>query len=149
MKIVEELYYHNSFVPKYLSELKVALRESGIMPPQEPKTVYVNIKDDIKKTDFWQNSFIFVNKRKQVDRSEIKDIKDIDILKSYGPVNLRTGFTKDTAVFEDESKQMEDKITKQYELKSFQKPILRKALYKLEFYKFDNLKKYLLNHWGK
>lgn len=142
MKIIEELYYHSSYIPKYITELKTALRERGIMPPQEPKTIHLKVKEDIKKTDFWNNGFIFINKRKEADRSGIKDINDIDVSKTYGPVSLRSGFTQDRTIFVDEKKTEEEKITKQFELRSFNEAIIRKALSKLDFYKFDNLKKY-------
>jgi len=142
MKIVEELYYHSSYIPKYITELKTVLRESGIMPPQEPKTIHLKVKGDIKKTDFWKKGFIFINKRVEADRSGIKDINDIDVFKTYGPVRLRTGFTRDRAIFMDEAETEEEKITKQFELNSFNEAIIRKALSKLDFYKFDNLKKY-------
>jgi len=142
MKIVEELYYHSSYIPKYIRELKTALRESGIMPPQEPKTIHLKVKEDIKKTDFWNNGFLFINKRVEADRSGIKDINDIDVSKTYGPVRLRTGFTQEKTIFEEETKPEEEKITKQFELKTFNEAIARKALSKLDFYKFDNLKKY-------
>jgi type III restriction enzyme len=142
MKIVEELYYHSSYIPKYITELKTALRESGIMPPQESKTIHLKVKEDIKKTDFWNNGFIFINKRVEADRSGIKDINDINVSKTYGPVRLRTGFTQERTIFEEETKPEEEKITKQFELKAFNESIIRKALSKLDFYKFDNLKKY-------
>lgn len=142
MKIIEELYYHSSYIPKYITELKTALRESGIMPPQEPKIIHLKVKKDIKKTDFWNNGFLFINKRVEANRSGIKDINDIDVSKTYGPVRLRTGFTQERTIFEEETKPEEEKITKQFELKTFNEAIVRKALSKLDFYKFDNLKKY-------
>lgn len=142
MKIVEELYYHSSHKPKYIRELKTALRETGIMPPQEPKTIHLNVKENIKSTDFWKEGFIFINRRVEVDRSKIRDIDDIDVSKNFGPYNLRTGFTQDRAIFEEEIKTEEDRTTKGFELKTFNEAILRKALSKLDFYKFDNLRKY-------
>ena len=142
MKIVEELYYHSSHKPRYILELKTALRESGIMPPQEPKTIHLKVKQDIKKTDFWKKGFIFINRRVEADRSKIKDINDIDVSKTYGPVSLRTGFTQERAIFVEETKSEEERITKQFELQSFNEAIIRKSLSKLDFYKFDNLQKY-------
>ncbi len=142
MKIVEELYYHSSYKPKYITELTTTLRATGIMPPQEPKTVYLKVKDDIKKTPFWKNGFIFINQRVEVDRSKIKDISDIDVSKNFGPFNLRTGFTQDRFIFVEEKKLEEDKTTKPFELKDFNETIIRKALSNLDFYKFDNLQKY-------
>jgi len=142
MKIVEELYYHSSHRPKYILELKAVLRQSGIMPPQEPTTIHLRVKEDIKKTDFWGNGFIFVNEKVEADRSKIRDINDIDVSKTYGPVELKTGFIRDRTIFVDEIRTENDKITKQLELGFFNKSIIRKATSKLEFYKFSNLRKY-------
>ena len=141
LKVIEELYYHSSHNPKYIQELTIALRNTGILPPQEPKTVQLKIKDTIMNTDFWKKGFIFINKKVEADRSKIKDINDLDVSKVYKH-SLRTGFTQERALFVEELKSEEDKITKQVEIKSFNEPIIRKALSKLEFYKFDNLKKY-------
>ena len=142
MKIVEELYYHSSHNPRYIQELKTALRETGIMPQYEPKEIQLKVKENIKKTDFWKNGFIFINCRVEKDRSNIKDIDDIDDSKCFGPYNLRSGFTYDRAIFLEEIKPEKDKITKQFELKNFNEAIIRKAISKLDFYKFDNLRKY-------
>jgi len=142
MKIVEELYYHSPNIPKYITELTIALKNTGIMPPQEPKTVHLKVKENIKNTDFWENGLIFLNEKEKIDRSKIKDINDINVSKTYGTINLRTGFTQDKAVFTEETKPEKDRITKQFELLNFNKAIIRKALSKLDFYKFNNLRKY-------
>ena len=142
LKILEELYYHSSHKPKYIQELKTSLRDSGIMPPQEPRKVRLKVKDDIKKTNFWKNGFIFTNKKVKEDRSKVKKLEDLDISKSFGPINLRTGFTQEKAIFKDELKPEQDKITRSYKLSDFSETILQKALNQLDFYKFNNLKKF-------
>jgi len=142
LKIIEELYYHSSHNPRYIQELKTALRDTGIMPPQEPKTIHIKVKESIKNTDFWKKGFIFINKRAKSDRSKIKDINDLDVSKNFGPHNLRSGFTYDRAIFAEEKIPEEEKTTKQFEIKDFNESILRKAISKLDFYKFDNLQKY-------
>jgi len=110
MKIVEELYYHSSYIPRYITEITSVLRESGIMPPQETKTIHLKVKENIKEIDFWKEGFIFINTRDKTDRSGIKDINDIDVSKTYGPIRLRTGFTQERIIFEEEKKQEEEKI---------------------------------------
>lgn len=141
LKIIEELYYHSSHNPRYIQELTIALRESGIWPQREPRTIHLKVKKNIKSTDFWKKGFIFVNTREEVDRTKIKDIDDIDISKVYKH-ELLTGFAQERIVFEDESKPEQEKTTRQFEPRSFNETILRKAISKLDFYKFDNLKKY-------
>jgi len=142
LKIIEELYYHSSHNPRYIQELTIALKETGIIPPQEPKTIHLKVKDDIKKTDFWKNGFIFINQKIEVDRSQIKNLSDIDISNNLGVFTLRTGFTQERMIFVDEVKTEEEIVTKQIEIKNFNEAILRKALSKLDFYRFDNLQKY-------
>jgi len=140
LKSIEELYYHSLHNPRYIQELTIALKNTGIIP-DEQKTVHLKVKDLIKKTPFWKNGFIFINEKIESDRSKIKDINDIDVSRVYN-YNLRTGFTQERAVFVDELKVEEEKITRQFALKNFNETIIRKALSKLEFYKFDNLQKY-------
>jgi len=104
MKILEELYYHSSYVPQYIAELKTALRESGIMPPQEPKTVTLKVKEDFKNTEFWKSGLIFTNSRKKNDGLKLEDISTIIQNKVYGPVVLKSGRLQEEALFEMESR---------------------------------------------
>ena len=140
LRVIEELYYHSLHNPRYIQELTIALKNTGIIP-DEQKTIHLKVKDLLKETHFWRNSFIFINKRVEADRSKIKDINDIDISRVYS-YNLRTGFTQERTVFVDELKAEEEKITKPFEIGGFCQAIIRKALAKLDFYKFDNLQKY-------
>lgn len=141
MKILEELYYHSSYVPEYISELKSALRESGIMPPQEPKTVTLKVKEDFKNTEFWKKGLIFINSRKKKDGLKLEDISQIIQNKVYGPVVLKSGRLQEEALFENEKSEHQQK-TKNIELKDFSDAVIRKAIAKNDFYRFDNLKKY-------
>lgn len=141
MKILEELYYHSSHVPKYITELKAALKESGIMQPQEPKTVKLKVKEDFKKTEFWKSGLIFTNSRKKNDGLKLEDISTIIQNKVYGPVVLKSGRFQEEALFENGKSEHQQK-TKNIELKDFSDAVIRKAIAKNDFYRFDNLKKY-------
>ena len=141
MKILEELYYHSSYVPQYISELKSALRESGIMSPQEPKTVKLKVKENFKNTEFWKKGLIFINSRKKKDGLKIEDISDIIQNKVYGPVVLKSGRLQEEALFENGKSEHQQKA-ENIQLKDFSDAIIRKAIAKDGFYRFDNLKKY-------
>jgi len=141
IKILEELYYHSSYVPQYISELKSALRESGIMSPQEPKTVKLKVKEDFKNTEFWKSGLIFINSRKKNDGLKLEDISTIIHNKVYGPVVLKSGRLQEEALFENGKSENQQK-TKNIELKDFSDAVIRKAIAKNDFYRFDNLKQY-------
>ncbi len=143
IKILEELYYHSANNPKYISELTFSLKESGIMP-YETKEVELKIKDTIKNTDFWKYGLIYINKRIKAENSTIKTIEDMDIPKIYN-CNLYTEKSKEISVLDENTDKNVNNInyaTKNIVLESFSDYIIKKAIAKLDFYKFNNLKKY-------
>jgi len=141
LRILEELYYHSAHNPRYIQELKTALVDTGIIPP-EKKEIHLKVKDDFKQSDFWNNGFIFINEKKESDRSTIKDVSDLEIDQLY-KCNLRTGYVRDIYIFDEQNKKdVDEKKSKIYTLDDFGPTILRKALSKYEYYHFDNLNKY-------
>ena len=142
LKIIEELHYHCKYDPKYLQEITKALKESGIIPLEE-KEIVLKVKSIIKETEFWKKGILFVNNREEVDRSKIESIDDIDIAKIY-KYKLPTGFIEEKVIFEeDKTVNNYPKTTiKTFQLGNFEDTILRRAMAKLDFYRFNNLKKY-------
>ncbi len=142
LKIIEELYYHSVNNPRYIQELTIALKEAGIMP-HETKELELRVKDEIKKSDFWNNAFIFINKREKQDRSKLRTLQDINISKAY-KYNLATGMTREfTVLAEYEPPGVFQTVTNPpIKLKIFGDAVIRKTMAKLDFYRFNNLKEY-------
>jgi type III restriction enzyme len=147
LKILEELYYHSSHNPRYIQELTTVLKESGIMP-HETKEVELKVKEEVKRTGFWKNGLIFVNKRRKVDRSRIRTVRDIDTARAYA-CRLLTGFSEESAVLEEnpqdtgnEAGRIVETVTRMFRLGDFGDAVIRKAMARLDFYRFNNLKKY-------
>lgn len=101
------------------------------------------MKPEIKNTDFWKKGFLFVNKKVEADRKGIKTIDDIEIERTY-KYRLPTGFMKEDAILQEEttSKNSFETVTRTVSLGDFGDTIIRKAMAKLDFYRFSNLKKY-------
>jgi len=144
LRIVETLHYHSAHNPKYIDEIKSTLTEMGIIPEKYvQKDLF--IKDSFKKTDFWKNGVVFINDRVPNPRTEILSLDDARIERTYS-YKLRTGELREDVVFEEkgESKSVKDveqsKI--KYKLSDFGENIVRGALDKFEFYKFETLKRY-------
>ncbi|HQK58721.1 MAG TPA: DEAD/DEAH box helicase family protein [Candidatus Pacearchaeota archaeon] len=144
LRIVETLHYHSAHNPKYIDEIKSALTEMGVIPEKHvQKDLF--IKDSFKKTDFWKNGVVFINDRVPNPRTEILSLDDARIERTYS-YKLRTGELREDVVFEEkgESKSVKDveqsKI--KYKLSDFGENIVRGALDKFEFYKFETLKRY-------
>ncbi|CUS88761.1 type III restriction enzyme [Candidatus Kryptonium thompsonii] len=144
LRIIETLHYHSAHNPKYIEEIKSALTEMGIIPEKHVQ-VDLFIKDSFKKTDFWKNGVIFINDRVPNLRTEIFSLDDAKIERIY-TYKLKTGELRENVILEEEKK---EKLTRdvvlskrKYKLLDFGENIIRGALDKFEFYKFETLKKY-------
>lgn len=143
LRICEELYYHSAYNPRYIDELNTALEEIGIKA-KETKEVDLKLKESFKQTPFYKTGLVFINERKKYDRSDIFSLSSTLINKKH-QVSLKTGYTKTTVAFEKQSNTSVERQQKVYNLISFGIPVVRKAMNKLEFYQFNNLKKHLPN----
>ncbi|MBW1616663.1 MAG: DEAD/DEAH box helicase family protein [Deltaproteobacteria bacterium] len=147
LRILEQLHYHSLNDSRYISELTDELEKTGIIPEKETRNIVtVSIKDKIKKTDFWQNGSIFYNRQKTDNRKHIKSISGIT-KETIFKYKLRTNKTTEESAFKNgkkENKQEETKI-KSVKLNKIEKHINRKALDKINFYQFYNLKQFFPN----
>ena len=144
MRIGEELYYHSPHNPQYIQELNTALQEIGIKP-KESKQIYLNLKEDFKKSDFYEKGIVFVNERKKYDRSDINGFDSTLITKKH-KVSLATGYSRAISLFtEAVTMSAPEKIQKDFYLVSFGERLILKALCRLDFYNFSNLRSWLPN----
>lgn len=141
LRVLEELYYHSAYNPRYIQELKTALRETGIIP-QRTKEIQLKVKDSFKKSEFWKNAIIFLNKKIRNDRLDILSLSDNIEFKTEFKYNLRTGYSKDLIIFDNSEQLVIEKDTEVYKISDFDTHVIRKALNKIDFFKFSNLKAY-------
>jgi type III restriction enzyme len=102
------------------------------------------IKEDFKKTDFWQKGVIFLNERVLNTRKDIFGLQDAKIRINY-QYELKTGELKEEVILSESEISKSHTVTKskiKVKLSDFNENIIRTALDKFEFYKFENLKKY-------
>lgn len=145
MRICEELYYHASYNPRYIQELNTALIEIGIKAPKNIQRE-LKIKDSFTQTVFYKSGFLFKNEQKKYNREDIFGLKS-SIIQQTHQVKLQTGIVREKQVFTDNSITKDYINTKdqEYNLIDFGERVIRKAINKLDFYRFDNLQKYLPN----
>jgi len=140
LRVCEELYYHSAYNPKYISELNKALEQIG-MKDSRTRELPLYVKDDFKKTDFYKRGIMYVNKQVANDRQDISELSPI-IRDKERKVRLNTGLTKVSTAFEFEMEAQQGLQNKTYSLSNISYTIKKKALNKLKFYRFSNLKKY-------
>ena len=143
MRVCEELYYHSTYNPKYISELNKALEEIG-MRDGRTKPLPLKLKEEFKASSLYKTGVIYLNKSEKNDRSDIDELSP-EIRDKERKVRLSTGSTEVTTVFDDNSNVSPTTKTKVYKFKDFAMPIKRRAIDKLRFYYFNHLKGYFPN----
>lgn len=143
MRICEELYYHSTYNPKYIQELTSALVTSGILADKTVKRT-MSIKDDFKETKFFKSGMLFLNEQEKYKREDVFGLPS-SVRDTLYKVSLRTGFNLSSGIFDEQSKKGVEKKERDFSIKDFNSTVVKKAIYKLEFYSFYNLKTYFPN----
>jgi len=141
LRICEELFYHSAENPRYISELDIALNQIG-MKDSRMVQQFLSLKGSFKKTDFYKNGMIYVNELVKNKRENSKAI-DERIINKIFKVSLSSGHMNISTVF-DTKKEYENfsKEVKELNFNLLGNNVIKKAMDKLPFYKFNNLKKY-------
>lgn len=145
LRTLEELYYHSQQDSRYISELKIALIETG-MQDDNRVTRELKIKDSFKETDFWKHGLIFLNEKRENPRDDIFGLDEKVIGNQIFNYTLKSGLSRSISIFDDEETNSSvDTKDKMFALKSFGSHIVRKAMQRNSFYLFNNLKKFFPN----
>jgi type III restriction enzyme len=140
MRICEELYYHSSYNPKYIQELNSALIKTGIVADKTIKRNLI-IKDGFKETKFYKSGILYLNEQEKYNRDDVFSLPS-SVRDTLYKISLRTGLSLSSGLFDEQLQKGLERKEKDFYLKEFNKTIIKKALFKLEFYSFSNLKKY-------
>ena len=140
LKILEDFFYHSKTDSKYIDELRTALVSTGIIPP-EAKEISVKVKDTIKKTEFWKDGVLFLNKKVPNLKKETSNLLGMSIQKSF-KFSLYTGITSDLEIFEPKTGLDPVRESKGFKFSEIPIEIVLKAMSMLNFYHFTNLTKY-------
>lgn len=143
LRICEELYYHSAYNPKYIQELNQALQEIGIKAKTTTQKS-IKIKDTFKATQLFKSGHIFLNERVKYARDDVHAL-DSSLIPNPYKHELYTGYTTTSTAFELKQEKGSNRKSKDHPLSSFGIAIIRKAIQRLEFYEFNNLKRYLPN----
>lgn len=143
LRVCEELYYHSAYNPRYIQELNKALEEIGIKA-KETVSKQILLKNDFKNTLINKTGLISLNVQQKHNPEDIFGLTSSIIEQTY-KVTLKTGFTKSSRAFSNIQTAIVDRQEKEYKLLDFGNHMIRKAINKLEFYQFSNLKLFLPN----
>ena len=143
LRILEELHYHCLAEPLYITELKSALKEQGLLD-DELQDKELTIKEKFKQTNFFKSGIIYLNTQELNDYKNIKSFEDLNVKRKSFEYDILSNIGKETDLLNDlESKEKAiQKKSKIIVVKKIPKQIVQKALAKNAFYRFNLLKKY-------
>lgn len=140
LRVIEKLHYHCYHEPRYIQELKTALREKGIIPDNR-KQLDLFLKDDFKETRLYKKGLVFVNERKKLAQVEDDGTIGGAILSRVFKVMMPTGKMRSGLIFGDAaSSEVLTSITIDIKLCELGKHVLRSALNCFSTYYFESLK---------
>lgn len=140
LRVCEELHYHCSHNPRYIQELTTALQEIGIVP-KEKREVFLELKEDFKESRFYKTGFVLVNKKVENDPKHLFEYQEPAIRKQHR-FKLRTYLSAESVIFDEQEKTQSDRKTQIYNLINWDKTIIKKAMNKIPFFRFNNIKRY-------
>lgn len=145
LRVIEQLHYHSANNPRYISELKQVLRESGIYDDQNLEERELKLKESFKKTRTYTDGVVWMNKRlsyEQLLEQRQESLFDTNFIPKSFEVKLPTYGVRDIEAF-DEGNYVSDSleaITFKFG-KVISNNIVRTAINRNRKFSFDNLQK--------
>lgn len=100
LRVLEQLYYHCSHNPRYIDDMKKALRNAGLID-ETARKVPLRLKDTFKATEFYRSGHIWVNERVKNARDDVWELADYMPNKTLEYSDLLTGRVVETSAFSD------------------------------------------------
>ncbi len=150
LRILEELYFHSEDEPSYISEIRKALQELGLLEKDDKKPIEFKLalKEQYKNNKAFNNKLIFTNEKIENNYEYVKDIESFGIKKRNFEYELESGKGRLVGIFEkaDDTTVTDKKNYSSHDLVSFlSENIIKNALLQFPIFTFKNLKRYFPN----
>ena len=141
--LLETLHYHTVNEPQYLKNLVAALNEMNLPTGEDKKNplLDVKIKPSFKRTKLWKEGAIYYNEKVEVDDSYYDNLAKYGI-DNQSDITINWKFTAKEVTYQSNQvyEDYRDTHTVAVEL---DRRYFVKAMNRLTFYHYSNLKKYL------
>ena len=145
LRVLEELHYHSIHDSRYISEIRTALIEQGMMD-ERVITRELKLKDKFKKTHFYKYGVIYLNDQVPKDYQHVQSFDDLTNLsvkqKNY-EYTIHTGSAGETTAMEAGTAPMQQNGDgRDIPIVDIEQNILRSAIARNPFFTFASLKQY-------
>lgn len=144
LRILEELYYHCSHNPKYIQDIRNALRETGMLD-DSARTVNLRLKDSFKQSSLYTAGHVWANERIRNPREGVAGLDAYKVPSSFIYPTLMTGRVTESSAFGTKASQVvsgKEPVARDFELAGFGRGILGFAMDANDFFHFSSLKSY-------
>ncbi len=147
LRVLEELHYHSVNNPRYISEIRTALIDEGLMD-ENIKERPITLKRSFKDTDFYEKGVIWLNQRKKKGYQHVQsfdDLTTLNIKQKNHPHTIYEGSGGVTTILKDTDTSyttVHQGPGTDIRVNKIEQNIVFEAIARNPFYKFDNLKQY-------
>lgn len=141
--ILETLHYHTMNEPQYLKQLVGSLKQMDLPTGKDSKNppIEIKVKPEFKRTNAYRNGKIYYNESVDVPSSYFDSIQKygiehrVDLQRNLNYGSREVNYSAYSANVE----------TKTISVSRFDDRYVKKAIQKIDFYQFSNLKQYIPN----
>ncbi len=143
LRVIEELHYHSINDSRYISELRTALIEEGIIDSGEV-TRMLKLKQPFKRTDFYKYGVIWLNDRLPKDYRYVNSFSDLGVTRRNYVHRIATGQGDAQAVFDTDGQTpvVHDENRRDVKIPNLGRNIVQAAIARNPFFTFASLKRY-------
>ena len=146
LRVLEELHYHSIHDSRYISEIRTALIDEGMMD-ERLETRQFKLKDGFKDTDLYKHGVVWLNKQVPKDYQHVQSFADLAKLgvkqKNYEHA-IYTGAGGVTTVMENAAVPVAqgNQNSRDVKVVDIEQNIVRSALARNPFFTFASLSQY-------
>ena len=143
LRVLEELHYHSINDSRYISELRTALIEEGMMDEREI-TRELKLKDSFKATDFYKHGLIYLNEKVPHDYQYVKSFADMGVARRNYEYTIASGRGSSDAILAENGKvgKVAESKRKDVKVKEIGNHIVYNAIARHPFFAFESIHRY-------
>ena len=146
LRVLEELHYHSIHDSRYISEIRTALVDHGMMDAR-PDTRELKLKDSFKKTNLYKHGVVWLNRQVPKDYQHVKsfaDLANLSVKQKNYEHTIHTGVGGVTTIMENSEApaQQGNQSSRDVKIVDIEQNIIKSAIACNPFFTFVSLKQY-------
>lgn len=142
LRVLEELHYHSINDSRYISEIRTALVEQGMLD-ENTVTRELKLKDKFKETDFYNSGVVWLNERVEKNYRHVRSFADLGVQQKNYVHTLATGQGGGSRVLENGAMPLvQEENRRDVRVAAIARNIVQAAIARNPFFTFASLKRY-------